>query len=254
MHSKVRRYDGKTQDQGKLGIRWIRVWMQILYLDSSGQVTRFIPKKTTRHYVLAGLVAKPEIWHQANLELNRLKTEYFPDPSARPKEFHCRILQKGRSPYDKIDRFALERDLLDLTVKLNATIFGMTLDKVLHWQQYAYPWPPHIHMLEAMMNRFQWFLERTDEVGLIVSDEPGNSKERIELLNAVEHYKTSGTMFKPLKNVIDTIFFTPSETSVFLQLVDFCAYAIFRFVEHKDSVRYDRIRSRVDPYGLRHFP
>jgi len=228
--------------------------MYILYIDSSGQIAKFVPQKTTRHYVLAGLTAKPESWHSVKDQVDALKAKYFPDPSTRPKELHCRTLQKGRFPYSGIDRFALENDLLGLIGALDVTIFGMVLDKERHWQQYVYPWPPHIHMLEAMMNRFQWFLERANEPGLIVSDEPGSNKERTELLNAVEHYKTTGTMFKPLRNVIDTIFFTRSETSVFLQLADFCAYAIFRVKERNDPSRYNRIRDRVDPYGLRQFP
>jgi len=228
--------------------------MHFLYLDASGQVAKYQRQKTSRHYVLAGIAAKPESWHSTKERVDKLKEQYFPNPATRPVELHCRDLHKGRGPYYGINRIALENEILDLTASLDVTIFGMVLNKEEHWKKYVQPWSPDLHMLEAMMNRFQWFLEREGGVGLVVSDEPGSNKERQDQLGAFEHYKTLGTNFKKLKNVIDTIFFTPSQTSVFLQLADFTAYAIFRKIESNDPDRYNRIKGKVDPYGLRVFP
>jgi len=108
-------------------------------------------------------------------------------------------------------------------------------------------------LLEAMTNRFQWFLERKNDVGVVVADSAGAPSDKA-LLSVFEKFKAQGTHFKLLRNVVDTIFFTPSHTSVMLQLVDFCAYAVFSKYERGKDDRFKQIQPKFDPHGIREFP
>ena len=54
--------------------------------------------------------------------------------------------------------------------------------------------------------------------------------------------------------MLDTIFFTPSETAPVLQLADFCAYAFFSKYEHDKTDRYGQIKTKLDVYGEKRLP
>ena len=94
---------------------------------------------------------------------------------------------------------------------------------------------------------------KNDEIGFVVSDRENAGLMKI-LLEDYENLKALGTEYKKMKNIIDTIFFAPSYTCANLQLVDFCAYSIFRHFERGISDRFTQIQPKFDPFGLKKFP
>lgn len=133
------------------------------------------------------------------------------------------------------------------------TLFAVTINKKALWAQYTSPVPPHELALEFMAERFQWFLERKNDIGMIVHDREPSAISK-SLLGLFERCKRDGTSYKKIDSIIDTIFFTPSETSVPLQLTDFCAYAVFSKYAHNKPDRFDQIRAKFNSYGMKEFP
>ena len=221
--------------------------VHILYLDASGDPGKY-RLKNTKYFVLGGIACEPETTFECSRRLNKLVEKYFPDVLARPKKIRYNNIIHNKYPWNKIDRKSFADEFFDLITSKDVTIFAMVIDKETHWKQYAYPIPPYSLSLEMMMGRYQWFLEKRKDIGMVVSDRESKGL-MIALLDLFEGFKEKGTMYKKLKNIIDTIFFAPSYTCPILQAVDFCAYAVFSKYEHGKTERYDQIKPKFDPYG-----
>jgi len=219
----------------------------ILYLDASGDPGKY-RIKNTKYFVLGGIVCKPKITFECSKKLTELINQYFPNPLLRPRKIRYTSLIHSKHPWNKIDKKKFADDFFGLITSSDLTIFAMIIDKKAHWKQYAYPIPPYNLTLEMMMGRFQWFLEKNNDIGMVVSDRESKGLMNA-LLDLFEGFKEKGTMYKKLKNIIDTIFFAPSYTCPILQAVDFCSYAVFSKYEHNKTDRYDQIEPKFDPYG-----
>ncbi len=178
---------------------------------------------------------------------------HFGQIGVEPRELHYHHIINNRFPYNKMtNKKKLADDIFEVIRSSKIVLFAMVLEKQRHWDKYVTPLPPSQHMLEAMINRFELYLRRIDDVGAIVVDKSGTADE--SLVTAFEVYKREGTNFQKITRIIDTIFFTPSETSAFLQLCDFVAYAVFSKFERGKDDRFREIESKFDPYGIRKFP
>lgn len=219
----------------------------ILYLDASGDPGKY-RIVNSKHFVLAGIACKPKVTFKCSEKLSDLIEQYFPNPLIRPKKLRYYNLIHNKYPWNTIDRKNFADDFFDLILSYETTIFSMIIDKEAHWEQYAYPIPPYNLTLEMMMGRYQWFLERNKDIGIVVSDRESRGLMKA-LLEIFESFKERGTLYKELKNLVDTIFFAPSYTCPILQATDFCAYAVFSKYEHNKTDRYNQIKSNFDPYG-----
>jgi len=219
----------------------------ILYLDASGDPGQY-RGKNTKYFVLGGIACKPEVSFECSKKLNTLLEKYFPDPTIRPKKVHSHSLRTNRYPWNQIDGQKFADELFNLITSSDITIFSMIIDKEAHWKQYVSPIEPYNLTLEMMMGRYEWFLERNKDIGIVVSDRE-NSALMDSLIILFERFKEKGTEFKKLKAIIDTIFFAPSYTCPVLQTVDFCSYAVFSKYEYNNLNRYNQIKTKFDPYG-----
>ena len=233
--------------------------MYFVYLDAAGDVGDPSKAGSSKYFVLAGLAIKDQLWLQAFNGVTGIISKYFPNPAIRPEELHYAVVRKRRPPFDTINTYALADEVFDLISTLDLTLFGMVVDKPAHMQKYVTPWPFREHMLEAMTNRVQLFLQRNNDLGLFVYDK---EEETIndELQKVIAKFRNRGTNFRFPKNIVESIFFAPAESAVPLQLVDFWAYAVFSKYEHggKDK-RFQQVRHKLDAvsgqtYGLRVFP
>jgi len=228
--------------------------MQILYLDASGDPGRY-DGRNTKHFALVGLAVTPELSHALSKELRSITTLHFEalKPEEKPKELHYHDLIQKKYPYNKINAKALADDVFQILTKTEATLFAMIINKEQHYQKYARPWPVRELALESMTNRFQKYLARKDDIGMMVYDSESTLINK-SLTELFEEFKKYGTAFIYPENILDTVFFTPSETAPMLQLADFCAYTFFSKYEHNKTERYEQIKSKLDEYGERYFP
>ena len=145
--------------------------LYILYLDASGDDGRYVGTNT-KNYALMGIAATPEISFTLSYCIRTLIDLHFENipPEEKPKELHYVALRNPKHPYDKINTLALVDDVFKLLVKSDVTLFSMSVDKERHYKKYKEPWPPRELLLEHMINRFQKYLGRIGDIGMIVYD------------------------------------------------------------------------------------
>lgn len=115
--------------------------------------------------------------------------------------------------------------------------------------------------LEDLANRFNIFSMRLHKQditskGLFIIDQAHEQRYRELILK----FQTQGTAYsKYLGNVVDIPYFTGAKDTRMLQLADHCAYAVFRYYEHKDDSYVNQILGAIDrrgskapPEGLKH--
>jgi hypothetical protein len=224
----------------------------VLYLDASGDSGKY-RGNNTQFFVLGGIACNPIISRDCTKEFRELIVKYFPDPSKRPHKIRYYDLIHNKYPWNLIDTKSFADEFCEHIVSHDVTVFSMIIDKQAHWEQYVNPIEPYNLTLDMMMNRYQWFLARHNDVGFVVSDrEDPNLMQKLSEL--FERFKENGTAYQKLTNIIDTIFFARSDTCPILQATDFWAYAVFSKYEHSKLDRYNEIKSKLDPYGENKLP
>lgn len=218
-----------------------------LYLDASGDSGKY-RGNNSRYFVLCGIACKPELSHACSKTFGELLKKYFPDPKIQPKKIRYYDLIHNRYPWNLIDNKSFADEFFGLVLSCDLTIFAMVIDKKAHWEQYVAPIEPYNLTLEMMIGRYQWFLHKRNDIGLVISDRE-DPNLMSTLVSLFESFKEKGTAYINLKNIIDTIFFAPSNTCPMLQATDFCAYAVFSKYEHGKADRYAMIEPKFDPYG-----
>jgi len=219
----------------------------ILYLDASGDSGKY-DGENTRYFVLCGIACKPEVTFRCSRDFNNLLKKYFPDPDIRPIKIRYYDLIHTKYPWNTINNKDFADELFALILSHDISIFAMIIDKKAHWRKYVNPIEPHSLTLEMIMGRYQWFLQRNEDIGFVVSDREDTSLMNT-LISLYEKFKQGGTQYKKLSNIIDTIFFAPSNTCPILQASDFFSYSVLSKYEHDKSDRYDQIKLKFDPYG-----
>lgn len=115
---------------------------------------------------------------------------------------------------------------------------------------------PYEQAFEQILTRYQAFLERVNEMGIVVHDR--NSKVAPRLMSLTRKFHSSGTLFRKINNIVETPLFVDSNLTSMIQLADLAAYALRRFLENGEIHLWNTVRSRVDQVngvhvGVRHF-
>jgi len=247
--------------------------MYLLFLDASGH-SEFPPpygRGKDTYYVLAGLAIKADRWFEAYTGLNQLCREYFPSCWSGI-EVHYGDLINKRGVWDRLtdkQRKEFADEVFKLIFQIEPTLFGIVINKVRHFEAYKEPESPRQLAVRFMVPRFSKFLQRKEELGLMVYD-----SETITTDRPLREFLTRGRLhgvvraanwdFNPdamfqtqnrLEGIIETIFFLESKNSPGIQLTDFCAYAIWSKYERSNGNRFKEIYDLFDRadgkvYGL----
>ncbi len=142
--------------------------------------------------------------------------------------FHGKDNAKGR----KLEERVLVFQNVATFVSDNAIPVRMVCINVEHHQQkYKFPMPPYRLGLMLILERFCEYLDQVDDLGLVFGD-----YEADEVTNAVvdfSEYKLQGKtpmhFGRPLGRLIDTVYFTRSHHSRFLQVADLLVYMAGRY-------------------------
>ncbi len=203
-------------------------------------------RSNSRFYVLAGLTMSENDWSLISLRFEEVMRNYFP---TNIPEVHTHEIVGRRVPFNNIDTNRLLHDIGQFIRAAHITLFGIAIDKQEFINLGVGP-PDHIviRSVEEMVNRYHIFLQRNHTMGIMVSDASAVGFDtRIRQL--YEYFRRQGTHFVQVRQIIDTIFFTPSETAIGIQLADFIGYAIRRHCEYRDSSLFDDIKQKFDTYA-----
>lgn len=103
----------------------------------------------------------------------------------------------------------------------------------------------HLQCCELLVNRFQLFLNGLQGNAILFFDE-GHEAEQVALLRKMRVFNPipshfGGSYNAPAMNILEDPVFRNSKHSVFVQLVDFCAYAL---------LRHEKPLKRAAEYGI----
>lgn len=115
---------------------------------------------------------------------------------------------------------------------------------------------PYEWAFEQIVTRFDKYLENIKGTGIIIQD--NNIKMANRLTRLARKFHRQGTLWRNIKNTVETPFFVDSSLTGMIQMADLGAYALRRFVEKKETTLWNNISPIVDRYcgkwvGVRHF-
>lgn len=249
--------------------------MYFLYADASADPGWPKPygKSPSKYYVLAGLcISEKKVGYMNDL-LESIKTKYILAKGLKLKEFkYSELIAAKSNPWKRltdIERKQVADNIFNGLIKLAPVIFAIVIDKLAHRAKYSYPYQPDVLSMRFLMPRYEKFLLRKNENGVIIIDlSTKNSDDQIKQM--ISDSKKSGVVLQslispdPLRTdtklpSITSTFFSPSEDSAGIQIVDFVAYSIWSHFERRKSTRFNQIMSLFDndkgtTYGLKIWP
>lgn len=156
----------------------------------------------------------------------------------RETEIHGKELWHGKGAFKKRsakDRLSLITDLLSVITTNKLPVRLVCVDVPTHRERYQYPEPEYALGLMLLLEQFCVELEKAHDIGLVFGDH-----EEDEYARAISDFSSfkgagrtpmyRGRSLEPLK---DTIYYTRSHHSRFLQLADLIVFLAQRF----DTVR-----------------
>lgn len=250
--------------------------MRLLYLDASGDPGWCPPDGNSRcrWYVLAGLVIGEAECRNADKRVSEVVEKYFDWTPPRPRELRCSSLLAGAKPFSELteqERIELENDIFDLVLELGPTLFAAAIDKPAHKRKYgSNAISPKIWALQLIAPRFEKFLNRVNEHGMIIMDAEEMRRDK-DLRKLIRDGKRFGIILQSnispdpfrtdttLPRVVESVMFMDSDESGIIQLADFCSHSIWKHFEKNTSHRFNQIYPLFDSvdeavYGLKVWP
>lgn len=227
--------------------------MYFLYVDESGKSGLRDPVQP--FHVLGGLAVSDASWLAMEADLNARIDALVPPPRPHQWELHMTDMVNGKSWFKGMPRStrrALADAVLDVIEKHEPTLIFTIVDKAAHLARYGgNALAPEDYTYVLMIERFNHFLGRRGEVGVIVSDDQKGSEDTIR--EAHSRYRTSGTGYAKIEHVIETPFFAPSHWSRMLQIVDVATWFVNRSLRQTAKglpkpAEVDRLKPFLDGY------
>ncbi len=151
-------------------------------------------------------------------------------------ELHGKEIFHGKGNFKKIKlniRIQLFKDIATFIINNKIPVRIVSIDVNKHRAKYAHPQPEYRLGLMLFLERVCDFLDKQDKLGLVFGD-----YEKDEITSSILDFsqfkingKTKMYFGRPLGRLIDTIYFTQSHHSRFLQLADIIVYIANRFEE-----------------------
>lgn len=209
-------------------------------------------------FYIGGVFIRDDVIGIAEERLARLQSQFFGSTILKKEqEFHGDFIFNGRGPYRSINlnhRLELYESLLSIVLDLRIDVRVTALD-VKEYAQNAVVNSVYNMGLQYMLFDIVSFLEQKDDRCLVFADH-----EKDEITSAIETYSEI-KMADPIlrkkdvndktwyDRVIDTIYFTQSHHSRFIQLADVMMYLVTRNYRREKFEKYHEQRLR-DMYVL----
>jgi hypothetical protein len=115
---------------------------------------------------------------------------------------------------------------------------------------------PYELAFEQIVTRYQTFLVKQGQQGIIVSDNNDTAAPRLTALSRTFHEE--GTLYRDIPNVVETPLFVNSALTSMIQVADLCAFALRRLLENGEDRLWGIIEPRVEMFndvmvGVRHY-
>jgi hypothetical protein len=141
-------------------------------------------------------------------------------------------------------------------------LFAECIDKV-HFDPSRSTYDVDEQAFEQVITRFQTFLSKIPvppgekkNYGILIHD--NNPAGEANLTELMKRFQMKGTLWRDIDSIIEIPLFVDSKLTGMVQVADFCAYTLRRYVENQEEELFDSIFQRADRYydvavGTRHF-
>ncbi len=219
--------------------------MWIAYLDES--------KDNNRCFIYSALVVKAERWPAAFDAVKAFRRKLRADHGIYiNKELHAWKFASGKGaisdrPLSKAARAAIFRECLTFIASCRQFALMSSVNTV------------EVYAFERLMNRLNRTAQAKGQQILLVCDQGQEAAftrriRRMRVHNPIPsrfgRWRQAADANKPLSRFIEDPFFKDSKTSYFIQLVDFCAYALLRMerpIASRTVLGYDKAYELLRP-------
>jgi hypothetical protein len=142
--------------------------------------------------------------------------------------FHGKGSSKGRKISERVQVF---KDIASFVSNNSIPVRMVCIDVKKHRGRYAYPIPEYRLGLMLILERFCEYLDKVNDLGLVFGDYEADEVTRavVDFSEFKSEGKTPMYFGRPLGRLLDTVYFTQSHHSRFLQVADLLVYMAGRY-------------------------
>lgn len=213
-------------------------------------------------FYIGGILVEKDKVQALDKTLMQIQYNFFgTSVLSKETELHGKDIFHGKGNFKKsklADRIRLLNDVGNFIINNKIAIRIISIDVNRHRKKYTYPEPEYRLGLTLFLERVCDYLDENDKLGLVFGD-----YEKDEIANSIldfSQFKLEGRtkMYfgRPLGRLIDTIYFTQSHHSRFLQIADIIIFLANRYnIEpnhvdkwHENEARkiWQKIRDNTD--------
>jgi len=215
--------------------------MYLIYFDE----TKF--ETQNPYFFIGGILIKDTIISDIEDEIMSIQTEFFGNCILTiDTELHGKLIFQGKGVYKKrklSERLQLFENIANILIKYSIPIRLVCIDVKAHRNKYVHPIEEYSWGLQLILERFADFLDKENDIGVVFGD-----YEKDEVTNAVKDFsqfkRDNKTPFKgrSLKRLKDTIYFTHSHHSRFLQVADMVLYMANRYENGHNPTKWHDVK------------
>jgi hypothetical protein len=187
------------------------------------------------NFLIGGLIIPDQRALDLERTLSQIAFNFFGSRTlSLSNEFHGKDLfhGKGNAKARKLDeRIQVFSDIAKFLISNEISIRIVKIDVKKHRAKYAYPTPEYRLGLMLILERFSEFLDDVDDLGIVFGDYESDEVTRavVEFSEYKSKGKTPMYFGRPLGRLLDTVYFTQSHHSRFLQVADMIIYMAGRY-------------------------
>lgn len=250
--------------------------MYTLYLDASGDPGWCHPhgNSNTSWYVLGGLILETNSIDSVDSGVKDILREYSEVAGHIIPELKYSALISGNPEYNynhlqSIERKRMADDILSLLGYCAPTLLSVAVNKKEHHDKYAQPHDPNLLAWRFIATRYDKFLIRNSDHGYMFMDSEDTRTNR-DFSTLIKDARENGIFLRGFNSAynngpnstlgrLEGVGFISSEKSPGIQLADFCAHIVWRYVERDQGNRFNQIKNLFDSrngniYGFKRWP
>jgi len=203
--------------------------LHLIYFDE----TKFA--ESNPFFLIGGILVRDDRMSALENTLMQIQYNFFgTSVLSTETEFHGQHIFNGIGHFRKRkleDRVKLFEDIGTFIVDNALPIRAVCIDVTAHRAKYTYPQPEYNLGLMLILERFCDYLESKDDIGIVFGDYEKDeiTKSILDFSQFKHSGKTPMHFGRPLGRLKDTIYFTHSHHSRFLQVADIVMYMANRY-------------------------
>ena len=192
------------------------------------------------HFFIGGLMIPDSKALEFEKTLSQIAFNFFSSRTLTVNnEFHGKDLfhGKGNAKGRKLEeRVQLFQDVATFVTNNQIPVRMVCINVEKHRAKYLYPTPPYKLGLMLILERFCEYLDTRNDLGLVFGDHEADevSKGVVDFSEYKSMGKTPMHFGRPLGRLLDTVYFTHSHHSRFLQVADLLIYMAGRYENWTD--------------------